>query len=251
MCAALALLLGAAAPQAAAPCAADRIDSWVEVRSHHDGDTLRLADGRKLRLIGLDTPELGREGKPDQPLAQQAKQALGELLAGSRRIGLRYDRERHDRYGRTLAHLYLEDGRSIAATLLEQGLATLLIVPPNTWNAPCLARRQGEAQTTGRGLWALPAYRPIDSQDLKGGQEGFRRVRGTVTRIGESRRSLWLNLDGPLALRLPKEALGEFAADDPRQWQGRTLIASGWLRYHKGQYRMTVRHPSAIEFITE
>lgn len=237
--------------QAKTACPADRIDEWNAVRSHHDGDTLRLADGRKLRIIGLDTPELGRDGKPDQPLSREARQALGSLLKQGKRIGLRYDQERHDRYGRTLAHLYLEDGRSIAAELLQQGLATLLIVPPNSWNYRCLARQEQAARKNGLGIWALPRYQTVASDRLKREHQGYRRIKGTVRGLGESRKALWVNLDGPMALRIPREHVGRFSVNPPKQWIGKTLIAAGWLRYHRGRYHINIKHPSAVEWINE
>ncbi|MGB8145070.1 MAG: hypothetical protein WCF05_07865, partial [Chromatiaceae bacterium] len=48
-----------------------------------DGDTLELADDTRVRLIGINTPEKGRDGKPDDPGARQASAALRDLLAAS------------------------------------------------------------------------------------------------------------------------------------------------------------------------
>ena len=54
----------------------------VKVRQVIDGDTLILADETRLRLIGLDAPELGREGRPDKPWARTARQRLASLVGG-------------------------------------------------------------------------------------------------------------------------------------------------------------------------
>ena len=71
------LLVGGAPSRAlaAVDCPADRIDEYVEVADVHDGDTVRLVDGRKLRLIGFNTPELARDESPAEPLATEARQA--------------------------------------------------------------------------------------------------------------------------------------------------------------------------------
>src|SRR3569623_1784992 len=66
---------------AAAECGVDRVDAEVTVDRVYDGDTVRLNDGRHLRLIGLDTPELGRDGAADQPLAAGARAAGRGLWA--------------------------------------------------------------------------------------------------------------------------------------------------------------------------
>src|SRR6185295_3985034 len=80
-----------------------------------DGDTLRLPDGRKLRLPAIDAPELGR------PCAAQAAEFLAERLAG-RRLELSPPDPPRDRYGRLLADV-LADGESVSAALVERGLA--------------------------------------------------------------------------------------------------------------------------------
>jgi endonuclease YncB( thermonuclease family) len=133
----------------------------------HDGDSVRLADGRALRLIGIDTPELARDGRPDEPLARAARDRLRELLRDSgMRLELRFDREREDHYGRLLAHAYLPDGRSIAAELLAEGLATQLVVPPNEASWTCFRQAERVARRARLGLWALPGYQVMASQGL-------------------------------------------------------------------------------------
>ncbi len=99
-------------------CAPGKINDYARVRYVYDGDTVLLEDGRKVRLIGLNAPELGRDDQAPEPRAAAARDALVAILDSHRQIGLRYGRERHDRYGRVLAHLYLEDGVNINALLV-------------------------------------------------------------------------------------------------------------------------------------
>ena len=68
-----------------------------------DGDTLRLVDGDKVRLIGINTPERGGKGRPAQPLAMEATASLKALIGPERRIFLRDGQDSRDRYGRRLA----------------------------------------------------------------------------------------------------------------------------------------------------
>ena len=76
------------------------------VAGHYDGDTLRLADDRRVRLLGIDTPEMNyRKGTP-QPLAQRALQRTQSLLPKGGPVRLARDRQAQDRYGRLLAHAY-------------------------------------------------------------------------------------------------------------------------------------------------
>src|SRR5690606_38338142 len=101
----------------------------VAVAQVIDGDTLRLTDGRSVRLIGLNTPELGRKGRVAEPLADAARNHLQQLVkASDGRLGLRMGREARDRYGRVLAHAYDVQGNNLEAALLAQGLGFFVAV---------------------------------------------------------------------------------------------------------------------------
>lgn len=234
----------------AASCTHDRFDELVRVRYVYDGDTLILSDDRRVRLIGLDTPELGRDGKPDQPYALAARDALRHLLsAHDNKLRLRYDETRHDRYGRLLAHLFLTDGSSVEQWLLGQGLATVFTVPPNDWHLDCYSEAERVARQAGLGVWSLPRYRVWDSRELPEQARGFYLVRGRVQRIGEGRHNLWLNLPGGVALRIERDDLKYFAGLDVPGLQGREVEARGWLQRQKGEWRMRIRHPAALHVV--
>lgn len=240
------LALGTAPPARAADCPADRHDDTAVSAHVFDGDTLRLADGRRLRLLGIDTPEMGRDGAPPEPYAEAATRMLAELAPPGTRLHLRVDRERADRYGRTLAHVFLGDGVNVQARLLAAGLATVLVVPPNEWLHECYARIEGEARVRRAGIWALPAYQPVAATSLARDARGFRIVTGRVQRVGESPGNLWLNLAPDVALRIPRSALVHFGTLDPRTLAGRRLEARGMLQRRKGELRITIRHPAAL-----
>lgn len=129
----------------------DRIEeaTVVEVR---DGDTVMLDRGLKVRLLGIDAPELEREGQPADFLAHKAKQVLVDLAQGQR-VRLEYDKLRYDRFGRTLAFLFLLDGTNLSRELVCQGLAHVYTVPPNMRFREELLVAQGEAIKARRGIW--------------------------------------------------------------------------------------------------
>lgn len=229
-------------------CPADRIDERVAVGYVYDGDTVRLNDGRKLRFIGIDTPELGREDRAAQPLAEEARAALERWLAASPRLLLRQDREALDHYGRQLAHAYFEQGDSVAGRLLAEGLAVTLVVPPNTFDADCRRALERTAQAQGRGLWALPAYQPVDAAELSEKTAGFRRVEGVVTRVRERQGDLWLRLGPRLSVHVARADRGRFSLD-PKTLQGARLQVQGQLKPGKRSTYLRVRHPSAITVV--
>ena len=121
----------------------------AEVR---DGDTLFLDNDQKVRLLGIDAPELEHEGQPADFLAHKGKRVLTDLAQG-RRVRLEYDKLRYDRYGRTLAFLFLPDGTNLSRELVRQGMAHVYTVPPNMLFREELLASQREAIQARRGIW--------------------------------------------------------------------------------------------------
>jgi micrococcal nuclease len=117
-----------------------------------DGDTVVLHNGQKVRLLGIDAPEMEREGQPADFLAHKAKRFLAELVEG-KRVRLEYDKLRYDRYGRTLAYLFLLDGTNLSREMVRQGLAHVYTVPPNMRFREELLGAQREAISAHRGIW--------------------------------------------------------------------------------------------------
>ena len=249
----LGLLLSAALPADTNPgdCPADRIDARVRVRFVPDGDTLILADGRKVRLIGINTPEVGHDGAPNEPGAIAARDQLRRILFGQHnQLALRYDRERKDRYGRLLAHAFLADGRNLTALLLERGAGFHILVPPNDWAHRCYRNRAEAAREVGRGVWGMKAWRPIPSRELDPRTRGYRIVKGRVVRIGDSRTARWINLEGRFALRLPRKDLEHFKGLNIDALLGRKIEVQGWIYARKGELRMHLRHPDQLRLQT-
>ncbi len=124
----------------------------VLVREAVDGDTLRLADGRRVRILGLDTPETHHPGMAGpQPGGPEAAARLKGLVEG-RQVGLEWDASDRDHYGRLLRHVWLGP-ELVAARLLAEGLAWPLTIPPDQGHQAELAAAAASARAAGRGLW--------------------------------------------------------------------------------------------------
>ncbi|MEA2282038.1 MAG: micrococcal nuclease [Solirubrobacteraceae bacterium] len=118
-----------------------------------DGDTIVLRGGERVRYIGMDTPESVKPGTPVQCYAKAASHENERLVDGER-VRLRYDAEREDRYGRTLAYVYrARDGVFVNAELVRRGYARQLTIPPNVAHAGLFRRLAAQARERGRGLW--------------------------------------------------------------------------------------------------
>lgn len=220
-------------------CSAKSV-SAVDIRHVHDGDTVIRADGESIRLIGLDTPELARDGRPAEPGARVARDRLRHLLASGRQVSIQYGRERRDHYDRLLGHLYV-DQRNVQAELLRAGLATPLYFAPNLDHADCYTAAAQQARRARVGLWALPDFQPQAATALH--SEGYRVVNGRVQRVGRSRCCIWLNLDDDVAVRIKHHDSARFAVADWDNLVGHTLQVRGTVYRRNEQWRMTLRHP--------
>ncbi len=116
-----------------------------------DGDTLWLSRIGKVRLIGIDTPEVfgGAEC-----YGREASHFAKRMLPPGARVSYVLGREPADRYRRALVYLWLADGRSFNAMLVAAGYAVPLTIPPNDDHAPLFLRLSRQARARSRGLWA-------------------------------------------------------------------------------------------------
>jgi micrococcal nuclease len=152
----LALLLGllpACGQRPAGPPASARVARVI------DGDTAVLAGGAHVRFLGIDAPEMERNGRPADFLAHRSKDYVAGLILG-KTVRLEYDRERYDRYGRVLAYLFLPDGTLVNAAVVRQGLARVYLHPPNVRHQEELLAAQQAAMAAGRGLWQKQLPQP-------------------------------------------------------------------------------------------
>lgn len=125
----------------------------VRINFIYDGDTVRIDTGEKIRLLGVDAPEMNwGEGEPDF-YAWEAFEYTKEILLGQL-VYLEYDEVKEDKYGRTLAYLFLADGSFFNEKLLEEGYARLLLIPPNLKYSDKLKEAEAEARNAGRGIWS-------------------------------------------------------------------------------------------------
>lgn len=137
----------------------------ILVRRVVDGDTLVLESGERVRLIGIDTPEMhdsaklykdsqrsGQDIKTIKAMGERSYKFTKDLLEG-KRVSLEFDTDRYDKYGRLLAYVYLKDGTFVNAKIVEEGYASLLTIPPNVRYADTFQKLYQQARENKRGLW--------------------------------------------------------------------------------------------------
>ncbi len=130
-----------------------------------DGDTLLLESGERVRLIGIDTPEMHdsdkliRDSRRSKVSASEIK-AMGrksyeftKKIIEGKRVNLEFDVEKYDKYKRLLAYVYLEDGTFVNAQIVKEGYASLMTYPPNVKYADLFLGLYQKARENRRGLW--------------------------------------------------------------------------------------------------
>ena len=233
-------------------CVVKQYHETVQVAHVYDGDTIKLVDGRKLRLIGINTPERGRDGKQNEPFYQSAKNQLQQIIKKNKnKIKIVFGKDKQDRYKRFLTHIFSMNNENITATLIKNGMGFTIAVPPNVQLLSCYQNAEREAQKHKRGIWGHNYSQPIPIDALDKSARGFHLISGVVQRIGESRSSFWLNLNSKsgakFALRILKKDLQHFTSYHPEELLNRKLIARGWIYQTKGEQRMTIHHPISLQ----
>ena len=224
-------------------CAPETSASRVTVAYVIDGDTVILGDGEHLRMIGIDTPELGRDGEPDQPGAAAARDWLRTRLGPGSPVLAVDDHENRDRHGRLLRHLFLPDGTNLQASLLAEGLATPLVIPPSLRYLPCYQQASDTAREARTGLWGRHEYQSTDPFLLAPDTRGFRIIRDRVVQVHWTRGGAWLELSGPLSMTIPAADFAEFNRNAIAALPGQRAEFRGMVYPYGGRLRLYLRHP--------
>ena len=125
--------------------------SLVKVKRVIDGDTIEIEDGRKIRLIGIDTPELNKSGEAGC-FGREAYDYANKLLTGQT-IKLEKDISETDRYGRLLRFIYLGD-TFINDKLVKDGYARVYTYPPDVKYQDKFKESESYARDNNLGLWS-------------------------------------------------------------------------------------------------
>ena len=130
-----------------------RGDVQCTVTRVSDGDSFRCRDGSRVRLIGIDAPELDQE-----PFGRRSRDALERRLPRGTSVRLEFDVQPRDRYGRLLAYAWRGD-RLLNEEQVAEGFAATLTVPPNVRFAERFRKAHADARDRRAGLWADDGFR--------------------------------------------------------------------------------------------
>ena len=215
----------------------------------YDGDTVRVmfADGqaRRVRLIGVDTPERDDRREVERYWAEMATRfVVFQLL--DRKVRLGYDREREDRFGRTLAFVWTENGEFFNKRLVRCGFSSAFLTYPFRRDYQDLLRQaQSTAEREGQGRWGSSKPPAFDIASARGhlGEYVTVRFRCAHAVAGRKYYFLWT-----ADRRFQVLVLNTIVQPQPAvtYFQGRELSVTGILEEQKGLLKMYVLFASQV-----
>ncbi len=211
----------------------------VAVQRVVDGDTLRLADGRSVRMIGLNTPEAGQERPVRRTICRGGAKASRSLGGRERRTGrpaCRQGRQGSLRPypGPCLRCRWREPGER---RLLAEGLGFQVGVAPNVDFVACQQAAERSARQASLGLWRQS---PVLKARGAAQQSGFAVLSGRVSKIERNRGGIWIELEGSVVLRIAPDLARHIRCRLLNGLQGKQVEARGWV-----QDRSQARRPEA------
>jgi endonuclease YncB( thermonuclease family) len=247
----------AAAQQAAPAACAGEAGGESAIAEIADAQTLRLADGRFVRLANLYLPPPASGEYAFNATADAIR--LLKALALGRKAALRYGGRRENRYGIHLAQVALpSEGFWLQERLIRSGLALYTSTLDNRACAEELLAAEAMARRDKVGLWRSGFFHVASATDIRLLREAvgsFQLVEGKAVSVSERGSGAYLNFASdwrrgfsvrltPGAVRLLKSS-GRKAAD----FRGKSLRVRGWLRWSRTPL-IEADHPEQIEVLS-
>ncbi|GIU23865.1 thermonuclease family protein [Shewanella schlegeliana] len=228
-------------------CVPTQFDETVTLDYVNDGDTITLTDGRLIRLIGIDAPEIDFQFPVlSQPYATSAKQFLSKRIKPGQKLLLAFDKRRLDFFGRTLAYVYTQDLQHLQELMLANGFAKARVYQ-NDYFWQCLSKVEQTAREHKRGLWSHKAYQAKLTNALsRDDSNKWLEIGGVVTGYERKGQNFELNIDNNLVVMMSQQDIGKFSNILTLELLESPVIVRGKLYFSYGKYRLNAIHPSQI-----
>jgi len=219
---------------------------WVNVASISDGDTFKTTKGERVRLLGINTPEVAHQASPAQPMGNTASKALSNLIAGTT-VRLAFDEQSKDDYGRTLAQVYLQDGTWVNGEMIRSGMAHVYTFTPNLRWATQLTQLESSARQAHLGIWRTERFKMLDANKVTADHLGqFRVIKGQINQI--NRNGFGFRM-GKLKVSVPRKYRSYFHT--PLNINvGNELVVHGVVRASSSGLYLPLHSPFDVENIS-
>ena len=223
-----------------------------------DGDTVFLASGMQVRLVGIQAPKLplGRKDFESWPLADEAKARLEELIL-HKPVQLLYGQTRKDRHGRALAHLKTDDAEEVWAQgeMLRSGLARVYTFSDNRRCTELLYQSEKQARSGGLSMWSDAFYTIRQPHETWNSLDTFQLVEGRVLDSAQVGSGVYLNFGEnwreDFTIFISKSNLRKFegGAESLLELKGQRIRIRGWLKLRNGPM-IDLTHPEQLEVVS-
>lgn len=221
-----------------------------------NGKTLLLSTNDTVRLASIEAPntEQKAEGihpaRPGEPLGEEAKAALAQLVAGHK-VRIDYNPGERDRHNRLLGQVYDEQGRWLQGELLRQGWAMVYSFSDDKHDVIVkMLAAEHEAQAAKHGIWAHPYFRIITPEQAPEFINRFKLVEGKVVSVHDYHGHTYINFSehwkGSFAVFISRKFADKFTALNLPSLVGKTIRVRGWINYHNAPM-IDLSHPEQIE----
>lgn len=228
----------------------------------YDGDTFELQSGEKVRLLGINSPEIGKPG------ADIAKDFLEKLVLG-KEVRLEKDSINLDKYERLLRYVYVSD-LFVNAKLIGKGYAEVRFYPPNFRYKKDFENLEEIAYRNRKGLWAFAVFQPpeitkvaeklfppeenvISWQDADKYYGKTMTVEGLIVRSYNSRNACFLNFHSEwrkyFTAVIFASDFDKFPPDPENFYLNKKVRVMGLIKEYKGSPEIIIRSPSQINII--
>ena len=230
-----------------------------------DGDTVKLANGEKVRYLILDTPETKHPSKPVEYFGVKASKFNEKLVEGEK-VKLEFDVRRRDDYGRLLAYVYVrenDDWICVNAELLREGYARLSTIPPNVKYVDYFLKLERRARENCQGLWNAYCEKPpvFTAKEIEERLEeyegGVVSVQFEVTSTYDAGNIIFINSSSDYetdftAVILPDDLqyFHEREIHPVRDYEGKKIQVTGELQEYDGP-EIILYHPYQVEIIDQ
>ncbi len=214
------------------------------------GDVFELQDGRVVRLAGVVAPRPPTGSKAGQPLWQEAKSQLREILQGHELV---FHQVGHDRFGRIVSHVMAgPKGIWAQGQMLRLGFARVKTSAQDHSRARLMLRLENESRIAKNNIWRHGFYRVRQPDALDADFGSFQIVAGKILSVANGRSNTYLNF-GPnwrqdFTAQANRKVTRAFAKAGMRlsRLSGRNVQVRGLILPQNGAL-IKLGHPSQLE----
>jgi len=228
----------------------------------YDGDTIKLSNGDKLRLIGIDTPEMNfnKNYKPEF-FARNALEYLKKRIL-YKEISYEYDIKKYDNYNRKLVYLFDKNNKLINSDLLEKGYGTLFLFPPNVKYKKKLVKAYCSALNNAVGIWKhlnniywnkSQKITNVEKVNFENRLHKKSLIKGTIGRSFRNENIIILNFESKKEINFQgvifKPNYYRFPFSPDKYFLNKEVVISGKITEYKGTYQIIIETPVQLKIV--